>query len=201
MLRNNTTAGPIPVLVPGWHGSGAAHWQAIWRAENPHWRWVEQGDWDSPDCGQWVSRLDEVVDDCAGSVVIVAHSLGCLAFAHWASSARERVRRKVEGGFLVAPTDVERENSPREFRGFSPVPKYRIPVPTMLIASENDPCMTLPRAKRLGVLWKSILVNAGAAGHINVASGHGPWPEGRTLLSGFVRELAAPVRETSRKLG
>jgi len=72
---------------------------------------VEQSDWAQPDCGQWIDTLDRVVEDCPGPVIVVAHSLGCLAFAHWASLARERVRRKVQGGFLVAPTDLERENS------------------------------------------------------------------------------------------
>jgi predicted alpha/beta hydrolase family esterase len=146
-----------------------------------------------------MDRLDRVVEDCPGPVIVVAHSLGCLAFAHWASFARERVRRKVHGGFLVAPADVERENSPRELRGFSPAPKCRIPVPTMLIASENDPCMAFSGARRLSLLWKSVLVNAGSAGHINVASGHGPWPIGKTLLNGFMRDVASPVVETSRK--
>jgi predicted alpha/beta hydrolase family esterase len=42
-------------------------------------------------------------------------------------------------------------------------------------------------------------VNAGTAGHINVDSGHGPWPMGMTLLRGFMHDLAAPVLETSRK--
>ena len=190
---------PTPVLVPGWHGSGPAHWQTIWRAEHPDWRWVEQSNWEAPDCGQWIDRLDGVVEDCPGPVIIVAHSLGCLAFAHWASFARERVRGKVEGAFLVAPADVERENSPEEIRGFSPAPKCRMPVPTMVIASENDPCMSFARARRLAVFWESLLVNAGTAGHINVASGHGPWPMGITLLRGFMRDLAAPVLETSRK--
>lgn len=160
---------------------------------------MEQSDWETPDCGQWIERLDGVVEACPGSVVIVAHSLGCLAFAHWAGSARERVIRKVDGAFLVAPADVERENSPREIRGFSPAPKCRMPVPSMVIASENDPCMSFPQARRLALFWKSVLVNAGAAGHINVASGNGPWPVGMTLLGGFMRDLAAPVRETSRK--
>jgi len=152
-----------------------------------------------PDCGDWVNRLDGVVADCPGPVVIIAHSLGCLTFAHWASCARDRVREKVEGAFLVTPTDAERDGSPREIRSFAPVPKCRLPVPTMLIASENDPCMTLPAATRLSVLWRSILVNAGAAGHINIASGNGPWPRGKTLFNGFVRDLAAPVLETGRK--
>jgi predicted alpha/beta hydrolase family esterase len=191
---------PIPVLVPGWHGSEAAHWQAIWRARHADWLWVEQSDWESPNCGQWMNKLDGVVEDCPGTVIIVAHSLGRLAFAHWASFARERVRRKVEGAFLVAPPDAEREDSPPEIRGFSPAPKRRLPVPTMLVASENDPCMPFPQARRLAVLWGSVLVNAGLAGHINVASGHGPWPVGQYLLDGFIRDLAAPVVETSRKL-
>jgi predicted alpha/beta hydrolase family esterase len=157
-----------------WVGA-PGHWQAIWRAEHSDWRWVEQSDWETPDCAEWMNRLDGVVEGCPGSVIIVAHSLGCLAFAHWASLALERVRRKVEGGFLVAPADVERENSPRKIRGFSPAPRCRMPVPTMLIASQNDPCMTFPEARRLAVSWKSLLVNAGATGHINVASGHGRW--------------------------
>jgi len=71
----------------------------------------------------------------------------------------------------------------------------------MVIASENDPCMAFSQARRLAVLWKSVLLNAGAAGHINVASGHGPWPIGMALLCGFMRDLAAPVLEPSRKGG
>jgi predicted alpha/beta hydrolase family esterase len=190
---------PTPVIVPGLHGSGAGHWQAIWRTEYPNWRWVEQRDWESPECSEWVDRLDVVVADCPGRVVIVAHSLGCMAFAHWASFARDQVRLKVEGAFLVAPADVERESSLPEIRGFAPAPKCRLPVPSMLIASENDPCMTLRVARTLALRWRSVLVNAGAAGHINVASGHGPWPMGKTLLNGFLRDLAAPVLETGRK--
>jgi predicted alpha/beta hydrolase family esterase len=161
---------------------------------------VEQTDWQAPDCGEWINRLDEVVAECPGRVVIVAHSLGCVAFAQWARCVRERVREKVEGAFLVAPADVERENGPREMRNFGPIPKCRLPVPTMLIASENDPCIAFPAARRLSILWKSILVNAGAAGHINVDSGHGPWPTGKTLLQGFIRDLQAPLLETSRKI-
>ena len=188
-----------PVIVPGLHGSGAAHWQAIWRAENPGSRWVEQRDWESPDCGEWVNTLDGVVADCPGPVVVVAHSLGCIAFAHWAIFARARVRAKVKGAFLVAPADVECENAIREVREFASAPNYRLPVPTMLVASENDPSITLPKARRLAVRWKSIFVNAGAAGHINVASGHGPWPVGKILFDGFLQDLSAPVLETGMK--
>jgi hypothetical protein len=35
-------------------------------------------------------------------------------------------------------SDVGRETSPPEIRGFAPAPNCRLPVPTMLIASENE---------------------------------------------------------------
>jgi uncharacterized protein len=199
-LRYTQPDNPVLVAVPGWNGSGPAHWQSIWRTEHEGWRCVEQRDWAVPDRGEWVNSLDEVVANCPRRVVIVAHSLGCVAFAHWASLVRERVRLKVAGAFLVAPADVERANSPQEVRGFGPMPKWRMPVPTLLIGSENDPCMTLRVAKSLAADWKSNFVNAGSAGHINVDSGHGPWPEGKALLGGFLRDLAAPVFERDRKL-
>jgi len=75
-----------------------------------------------------------------------------------------------------------------------------MPVPTLFIASENDPCMTLHVAKSLAVEWKSKFVNAGTAGHINVNSGHSPWPEGMALLENFLRDLAAQAFERERKL-
>jgi hypothetical protein len=52
--------------------------------------------------------------------------------------------------------------------------------------------MTLAAARLLAAQWKSNFVNAGAAGHINVDSGHGPWPAGRVLFQGFSRTLGAP---------
>jgi hypothetical protein len=66
-----------------------------------------------------------------------------------------------------------------------------LPFPSVLVASENDPHGTLQFAKKTARGWKSRLVNAGRAGHINVDSGHGPWPEGQQLL----RKLMADVPE------
>jgi predicted alpha/beta hydrolase family esterase len=59
------------------------------------------------------------VQNCPGPTVIVAHSLGCIAFAHWAIFARERVRVKVKGAF--------RKNALREIREFASAPNYRLP--------------------------------------------------------------------------
>jgi hypothetical protein len=61
----------------------------------------------------------------------------------------------------------------------------------MLIASENDPHRSLERAKGLASDWGSRLVNIGPQGHINVASGHGPRPEGELLFREFQVSVAA----------
>jgi predicted alpha/beta hydrolase family esterase len=47
--------------------------------------------------------------------------------------------------------------------------------------------MTQKTARRLAVDWKSRFVNAGAVGHINLDSGHGPWLEGEALLQELIK--------------
>ena len=48
-----------------------------------------------------------------------------------------------------------------------------------LVASSNDPYATLEHSADLAAAWGSKFVEAGAAGHINAESGHGPWPGGK----------------------
>ena len=70
-------ASPRILLLPGWQNSGPAHWQSRWEVLYGDLR-VEQHDWMHPLRGDWVMRLDEVVQAQTGDVVLVAHSLGCL---------------------------------------------------------------------------------------------------------------------------
>ena len=51
-----------------------------------------------------------------------------------------------------------------------------------MVASRDDPYVTLARAEGFARAWGSRLVVLGAAGHINADSGYGEWPEGRRLL-------------------
>ena len=55
--------------------------------------------------------------------------------------------------------------------------------PSLLVGSENDPYASAAAAKDLANVWGSQFLNVGKAGHINVDSGHGPWPQGKALLS------------------
>jgi predicted alpha/beta hydrolase family esterase len=51
----------------------------------------------------------------------------------------------------------------------------------MVAASRNDPWMSFSRAAQLAKTWQADVIDMGFAGHINVASGFGPWPAGRDL--------------------
>jgi len=177
------------LTVPGWNGSGPGHWQTIWERKNGYER-LSQRDWQNPELEEWTARLAAAISACAGDRVLVAHSLGCLTIDHWAA-LYPRSASQVNGALLVAPPDVgSRPVCPPPLRRFA-ARASALPFPSVLVASENDPYGTLEFFKETARGWKSQIVNAGYAGHINVDSGHGPWPEGQQLL----RELIANVPE------
>jgi hypothetical protein len=83
---------------------------------------------------------------------------------------------------LVAPSDTEADSYPPGTTGFTPMSTQRLPFPTIMVASTNDPYVTPERAKAFGQAWGSEVVWIENAGHINGQSGYGPWPEGVELL-------------------
>ena|SRR5205823_3282369 len=66
---------------------------------------------------------------------------------------------------------------------FAPMPLVRFPFPTVVVASSNDPFVTVVRARTFAKAWGSKFVMIGEAGHINSASGFGDWPKGLALLN------------------
>ena len=126
----------------------------------------------------------------------MAHSFGCLASVVAAADRPD----KVAGLMLVAPADPERF-TPRGLRerdaavmepGLSDcLPCRLLPMPSLVVASSNDPWVRLTSAAFWADQWGSRLVEIGAAGHINVDSGHGPWPLGLRLFASL-RRTAGP---------
>jgi uncharacterized protein len=114
-------------------------------------------------------------------VVLVAHSMGCIAVIHWAAITGNGNER-VAAALLVSPPDVEAETIPRGPTGFAPCPLFQLPFKSTVVGSTNDPFATLDRIKTFATAWGSDLVLLESAGHINAASGHGPWPDGERLL-------------------
>ena len=166
------------LTFPGIGNSGPQHWQTLWEQSHPGFVRVSQRDWDHPVCAEWVSVFERTVKDIASPVVVVAHSLGCLALAHWAAQPHA----PVQAALLVAVPDPDGPNFPAEAVGFSPLRKQKFSFPSIVVASANDPYGTVAHAQAYASAWASRLVNIGEAGHINASSGLGHWPEGDALL-------------------
>jgi serine hydrolase len=176
-----------PVLVlPGLGSSGPRHWQTLWALDRPEFTRVEQDDWESPRLADWLARLDAAVQRSGPAALLVAHSAACALVARWGAEAR----RPVRGALLVAPADPEAPSFPSGPTGFAPMPLERFPFPSTVVASATDPYVALPRARAFAAAWGSRLVEVGDAGHLNAASGHGPWPEGLDALEELARRTA-----------
>lgn len=170
----------IYLTVPGVTNSSPQHWQSLWEREFPEkFRRIEQKEWDAPVCADWIEKIESDVQAAnPESVVLVAHSLGCTAVAHWA----RRFGTKIKGAFLVAPSDCEAESYNFDTKGFAPIPLEKLPFKSLVVASTNDEYVSLPRARQFADAWGSEFVNVGAKNHVNADAGFGEWDEGLKFL-------------------
>ncbi len=171
----------IVLTLPGWLGSGPAHWQSRWEQRHGCQR-VEQHVWLRPRRGDWSARLEEVVlaQPPAAPLLLAAHSLGCLLVAWWAAHSRHTAR--VAGALLVAPPEIERDDLRQQIPGWAPPARQRLPFASLVVASSDDPFGHLDDARRLAQDWGARFDNLGARGHLNADSGLGDWDEGLALL-------------------
>jgi len=167
------------LIVPGLGNSGPEHWQTFFENSGDNFKRITQQEWDAPVCNDWVAAIDKSVSDYdAASVILIGHSLGCTTIAHWAT----RYKKKIKGALLVAPSDVEAQEYTFPAKGFSPMPTKKINFKTIVVASADDPWVSLERARHFADNWGSEFINIGKAGHINAASGHKEWKEGFNIL-------------------
>ena len=170
---------PTILIVPGWRDSGPGHWQSLWAESIVGTVRVQQDNWISPTRSAWVSRIAEMIQAQDGPVVLVAHSLGCIASTHLPPEAAARVH----GALLVAPADPERR---APLVDFAPVPYQALPYRSVVVASSNDPFCPVRTAGAYARSWGSEFVRLQNAGHINIDSGFGAWPLGLALLQSLV---------------
>ncbi|WP_433454468.1 RBBP9/YdeN family alpha/beta hydrolase [Streptomyces sp. CA-142005] len=183
------TPEPTVVIVPGLRDHIADHWQTV-LAE----RLAEAGRpvrTVPPVVGRRLS-LDAQVGNVAatlatvdGPVVLVAHSAGVITTVHWAA----RHRADVRGALLATPPDFttplpDGYPTPAELaeHGWIPVPRARLPFPSIVAASSDDPLGAPERVAELARSWGSQLLQLGAVGHLNPASGHGEWSQAEELI-------------------
>jgi len=172
-------------MVPGYGNSGPLHWQSLWEAQHPAYQRVEQDDWEQPHVQAWVDRLNAAIQQAPQSVVLVAHSLGCMTVVRWA----QQYTGNVVGALLVAPVDLdEPTNIPLPVRqgGFTPIPLDPLPFPAIVVASTSDPYAHISRAQGFAKAWGASFVDVGDCGHLNADAGFGPWAAGEQLLADLI---------------
>jgi predicted alpha/beta hydrolase family esterase len=183
------SAAPSPsfLIIPGLGGSGPEHWQTLWQARLPRSARIAPRDWDHPAREDWLQALRREIEAGGAPVVAVAHSLGCALVAHAVARWPGLCDRALRGALLVAPADVDSAaHTPPETRDFAPMPRARLPFAATVIASGDDPFVTIDRARAFAAAWGADFIDAGALGHINAASGLGDWPAGRRALQALL---------------
>ena len=170
------------LIIPGFGGSGDAHWQTIWQHADPSIVRLRPTSWKQPELDDWIAALDRAIAELRDPPVVVAHSLGCLLLPHWVARGHGG---RIRGAMLVAVPDPDGANFPPEAGSFRPVPDTPLPFPTLIVASSDDPFGSLAYARRQAARWQAGIVVGGALGHVNGQSGLGEWPLGAMLLQAF----------------
>ena len=196
---------PTVLVVPGLRDHVAQHWQTLLAArlqdQRRPVRSVTPMGRDNLSCAARVEAIEREARAIAGPVVIVAHSGGCIAVAHWA----RRTRRAVHAALLATPPDFETP-MPASYPsldalsdgGWLPVPRERLPFRSIVATSRNDPLASCDRALALAAAWGSECVDLGSVGHLNPASGHGEWPGADAIIEVLSQSPGAPVRQLER---
>lgn len=179
------------VIVPGIDNSDSSHWQSIWQSEwGPIATRITPASWSAPEVDDWVEAVDGAVARTGtDDVVLVAHSLGCLAAAAWLGQAPRAVR----AAFLVAPPDPRTIAFPAAAASFVDLGLEPLGVPGLVVASLDDPYCRPAAAEAMARGWNLPFVRVGAFRHLNSASGVGGWQQGRVLLARLLGSTATAV--------
>ncbi len=170
---------PPILLIPGITNSGPTHWQSLWELHHHGVSRIQQDNWEFPVCNEWVAKIEKAVEASNQPPLLVAHSLGCLAFIHWLAISQ----LDIAGCMLVAIPNPEGPNFPQEAVGFAPLPEPKRHCAVLAISSTDDPFSDAQFTAGIMQKLRAKHVSVGAKGHINAQSGIGDWPEGWLMLS------------------
>jgi predicted alpha/beta hydrolase family esterase len=180
---------PTILIVPGLRDHVEDHWQTMLARKLPNTRVVPPLEHNKLSCAARIGALDQSLASITGPVVLVSHSAGVMITVHWA----RHHEREIKGALLAAPPDFESplpDGYPTidvlRQHGWLPTPRTRLPFPSIVAASTNDPLARIEQVTQLASAWGSRLVDVGAVGHLNPASGFGEWP----CAVEFVNELS-----------
>ncbi|WP_310441051.1 alpha/beta hydrolase [Sulfurimonas sp.] len=164
------------LILHGWGGSDFPHWQSWLAAEIAKnygcVSFLKFSNPDFPSKEKWIEELLKELEDFRPDIV-VCHSLANILWFHICNGS---VSAKIQKLFLVAPPslgcDIE------ELKSFFPceIPTNLYAKEALIVASTNDPYMSLDEAKSLQTALNIPMIVLNDAGHINTDSGYGEWP-------------------------
>jgi uncharacterized protein len=187
-----TPSKPIPLIVPGLRDHVPQHWQT-WLAERlPQAHSLTPLGRENLSLGERITDLEATMARLDAPVVLVAHSGGCVLVAHWARQTQ--LAHRVCGALLATPPTFDRPLPPAypqldalDDAGWLPVPRQGLPFPSLVAASRNDPLGEWQAVGELARAWGSGIHDLGEVGHLNPASGFGPWPLAESLIQSLMR--------------
>lgn len=178
---------PTVLIVPGLRDEVEAHWQTHLAGRLAKVHVVPPMGRANLDCAARVVAIEHALSLIDGPVVVVAHSGGCVMMVHWAAVTRQAHR--VAACLLATPPDFDHPMpagypSLDSLRagGWLPVPRARLPFRSLVAASRNDPLASFERVQDLARDWGSEFEDLGLVGHLNPASGFGPWDRAEALI-------------------
>ena len=162
------------LILHGWGGSDAPHWQAELAAEvarnygtvsfpllnNCHF----------PSKNRWVRQVKAILKDFRPDTV-VCHSL---ANTLWFWLCREEIE-SIERLFMVSPPSLKTDE--QTIKTFFPceVPENIHAKEVHMIVSDNDPWVKMEEAETIASQIDASFTVIHDAGHINADSGYGKW--------------------------
>jgi len=182
------------LFVPRLGGDASADWPGRWLSKLSTARFVAPADALDPRLEAWAEAAADAARAARRPALFIGHGFGAAAVVE---AARDMGHADVRGAFLVAPPDEA--GLARRMGARWTAARARLPWPGLIVASRNDPDGAFDAVAALASAWGAELVDAGLAGSLDAASGHGPWPEGLMRLAGFIKRIGEPADRASRR--
>ena len=163
------------LILHGWGGSDAPHWQAELASEiakdygtvsfplldNCHF----------PSKNRWLKQVKQLLEEFKPDTV-VCHSL---ANTLWFWLCQEEEMFTVERLFMVSPPSLSTQEKTIKTFFPCPLPTNLYAKEVHLLVSDNDPWITPKEAKEIALAYDATFRLISNAKHINADSGYGKW--------------------------
>jgi len=163
------------LILHGWGGSDAPHWQAELASEiAKNYGTVSFPLLDNchfPSKNRWLKQVKQLLMEFKPDTV-VCHSL---ANTLWFWLCQEKEMRTVERLFMVSPPSLStKEKTIKTFFPCDKPPNIHAKEVHMIV-SEDDPWIEVDEAKEIALYYDATLTTLKDAKHINADSGYGKW--------------------------